>query len=338
MKKTIDVTALGELLIDYTSYGESDAGGKLYEQNAGGAPANVLVALERLGSKTAFIGKVGEDLQGEFLRETLRALGVELSGLISDPDYFTTLAFVGLKNGERTFSFARKPGADTMLRKEEIPPDLLGNCRIFHFGSLSLTDEPARSATLFAAEEAKKAGALISYDPNYRAALWPDEQTAVAMMRKPLPLVDLLKISDEECELLAGISDPKEAAEALLEQGISAVFVTLGENGALMCTREMCVTVPAADFSAFGQDFFTGGYAEKPVDTTGAGDSFWGAVLYCFASENLKPSEIGEEKGREILRFANTVAGLCVRKRGAIPAMPSYEEAVRILNALPAVR
>ena len=173
-----DVTALGEVLIDFTPYGRSEAGRNLFEQNPGGAPANVLAALSKMGRKTAFIGKVGDDLHGVFLRKTLEDLGIDTSGMITDPAYFTTLAFVGLENGERSFSFARKPGADTQLRSDEIPERLLRETRIFHFGSLSLTDEPARQATLFAVKKAKENGALISYDPNYRAPLWPDEETA----------------------------------------------------------------------------------------------------------------------------------------------------------------
>lgn len=182
-----DVIALGELLIDFTPYGTSRDGRALFEQNPGGAPANVLAALSRLGQKTAFIGKVGEDMHGHLLKDTLEECGINTSGLILDPDYFTTLAFVALENGERSFSFARKPGADTRLRKEEVSENLLKQTRIFHCGSLSLTDEPSRSATLYAVDQAKKNGVLISYDPNYRALLWKSPQDAMEQMRSIIP-------------------------------------------------------------------------------------------------------------------------------------------------------
>lgn len=310
-----DVTALGEVLIDFTPYGTSEAGRNLFEQNPGGAPANVLAALSKMGRKTAFIGKVGDDLHGAFLRKTLEDLDIDTSGMITDPDFFTTLAFVGLENGERSFSFARKPGADTQLRPDEIRADLLKQTKIFHFGSLSLTDEPARSATLFAVKMAKENGALISYDPNYRAPLWQDEETAKKQMRSVVPYVDIMKISDEECTLLTDEKDPETAAAKLLQQGVRCAFVTLGKDGALLKTKDLTAVEP--------------GLSGKAVDTTGAGDSFWGGILYEFVSKNLSPDSIDEDTAHEMLRFANTVAGLCVQKRGAIPAMPTLEEVER---------
>ena len=183
----ISVTALGEVLIDFTDAGVSEGGQKLFERNAGGAPANVLVALQRMGFETAFIGKIGNDMHGEFLRGTLTSNGVNCDGLITDPDFFTTLAFVALdEQGDRSFSFARKPGADTQLRPEEIDERIIRNSRIFHIGSLSLTDEPARSATHHALELAKEAGCVLSYDPNYRANLWPNVGAAMEQMRSVL--------------------------------------------------------------------------------------------------------------------------------------------------------
>ncbi|MBR2189742.1 MAG: carbohydrate kinase [Eubacterium sp.] len=309
-----DVTALGEVLIDFTPYGTSEAGKRLFEQNPGGAPANVLAALSRMGCKTAFIGKVGADMHGDYLRSVLEELSIDTGSLISDPDFFTTLAFVSLENGERSFAFARKPGADTQLKASELNPALLEQTKIFHFGSLSMTDEPAKSATCEAVQMAKKAGALISYDPNYRAALWPDEQTAIREMRAVVPYVDLMKISDEECALLTGEHDPEKAAERLLEAGVRCAFVTCGGDGSLLRTKAVCVQEPAMKC--------------KLVDTTGAGDSFWGGVLYQFAVNNWMPEDLDTEKAQTILRFANTVAGLCVQKRGAIPAMPSLDEVI----------
>ena len=233
-----DVTALGEVLIDFTPCGVSEAGMALFEQNPGGAPANVLAAVSNLGQKPAFIGKVGDDMHGALLKDTLDRIGVDTSGMVVDPNYFTTLAFVSLKNGERSFSFARKPGADTQLTSEEINLDVVRNTKIFHCGSLSLTDEPARSATFFAVKEAKEAGAVISYDPNYRALLWKSEEEAVKHMRSMIPYADIMKISDEETVLLSGKSDPKEAAEVLLNQGVDCVIVTLGKDGALLKTKQ----------------------------------------------------------------------------------------------------
>lgn len=307
-----DVTALGEVLIDFTPCGVSEGGRNIFEQNPGGAPANVLAALSKMGKKTAFIGKVGDDMHGSFLRKTLEDLSIDTTGMITDPDYFTTLAFVGLENGERSFSFARKPGADTQLRADEINEDLVKGTKIFHFGSLSLTDEPARSATIHAVEMAKKAGALISYDPNYRAPLWPDEKTARETMRSVVHYVDIMKISDEECDLLTDETDPEHAADKLLARGVRCAFVTLGGEGALMKTKSFCVKEPAM--------------SGKPVDTTGAGDSFWGGILWQFVDRGISPEEIDEAAAHEMLHFANTVAGLCVQKRGAIPAMPTLEE------------
>ena len=312
-----DVTALGEVLIDFTPCGVSEAGMALFEQNPGGAPANVLAAVSNLGQKPAFIGKVGDDMHGALLKDTLDRIGVDTSGMVVDPNYFTTLAFVSLKNGERSFSFARKPGADTQLTSEEINLDVVRNTKIFHCGSLSLTDDPARSATFFAVKEAKEAGAVISYDPNYRALLWKSEEEAVKHMRSMIPYADIMKISDEETVLLSGKSDPKEAAEVLLDQGVDCVIVTLGKDGALLKTKQVEVQVKGKD--------------RKPVDTTGAGDSFWGGILSRLALNNVKPADLTEAQAEEYLKFANAVAGLCVEKRGAIPAMPTLEQ---VMNEL----
>lgn len=307
-----DVTALGELLIDFTPCGTSEAGMNLFEQNPGGAPANVLAALCNLGFQTAFIGKVGDDMHGALLKDTLDKAGIDTTGLIVDDSVFTTLAFVSLQNGERNFSFARKPGADTQLRPEEVKEEIVKNTKIFHCGSLSLTDEPARSATFHAVKMAKEAGALISYDPNYRAPLWNSVEEAKEQMRSMIPYADIMKISDEETALLTDYSDPKKAAQALLDQGVACVVVTLGKDGALLKTAQV--------------EIVEKGKERKVVDTTGAGDSFWGGILSRFAKDGISPAEITEEKAREYVRFANAVAGLCVEKRGAIPAMPTLEQ------------
>lgn len=305
-----DVVALGELLVDFTYSGKSENGMRLFEQNPGGAPANVLCALSNLGMRTAFIGKVGADMHGEFLRAVLTEKGVDTSGLITSNDTFTTLAFVELSDsGERRFSFARKPGADTCLSKEELNPALLQAGKIFHFGSLSLTDEPVRSATLEAVRAAKQAGAIISYDPNYRAPLWKSESEAVEKMRSVLSLVDVIKISDEEIGLITGTDSKEQAAAFLMEQGVSCVIITLGKNGAYAKNKTGSAQV---------------GVPNTPVvDTTGAGDAFWGGFLYKLAKTGLAPAALGDAELTEFVTFANAVASLCVQKRGGIPAMPN---------------
>lgn len=311
-----DVVALGEVLIDFTQSGISESGMRLFEQNPGGAPANMLTAVSRLGLKAGFIGKVGTDMHGVFLKEVLEGEKIDASGLVTDPDTFTTLAFVELsESGERTFSFARKPGADTRLRADELNRDMLEHTKVFHFGSLSLTDDPCRTATYEAVRTAKKAGAVISYDPNYRELLWGGKEEAMLRMREPVPYVDVLKISDEETELMTGAADPYEASALLTGQGVKVVVVTLGADGALVRCREGAAIVT--------------GYSAKVVDTTGAGDSFWGGFISQLVSAGKRPQELTLGELKECVRFGNAVASLCVTRRGAIPAMPSREEVLR---------
>lgn len=315
-----DVTALGELLIDFTPCGKSPAGMRVFEQNPGGAPANVLCALSNLGLKTAFIGKVGQDMHGDFLRKVLDDKNVCTAGLIQDPDVFTTLAFVELsETGERSFSFARKPGADTCLKTEDLNDEILKNTKIFHFGSLSLTDEPARSATLAAVRRAKDSGAIISYDPNFRALLWSSKEEAMKQMRSVLSLVDVIKISDEETELLTGAKSPEEASEILVSSGISCAVVTLGADGAFIRTKTSSAKVSAMECTV--------------VDTTGAGDSFWGGFLYKLVQSNKTPGELTGNEAIDFVKFANAVATLCVQKRGAIPAMPYLKEVTQLYQS-----
>lgn len=313
VEKIYDVVAFGEILIDFTPCGKSDAGQQLFEQNPGGAPANVLAALSKFGRKTAFIGKVGADMHGAFLRDVLKAGNISIEGLVEGADAFTTLAFVALSDvGERSFSFARKPGADTCLRKEEVKEELISRSRVFHIGSLSLTTEPVRGTTFYALEAAKKADCIVSYDPNYRAPLWESRADAIYRMRSVLPYVDVMKISEEETELLTDITNPEEAAKKLIEQGVALVAVTLGDKGALVCNHEGTKYVP--------------GYKAQMVDTTGAGDSFWGGFLHKLMESGKKPQEIWLEEVADFAKFGNAVASLCVEKRGAIPAMPTIEE------------
>jgi len=317
-KTNYDMVTLGELLVDFTQAGFSGAGMRLFEQNAGGAVANVVCALARLGKKTAFIGKVGQDMHGAFLRSTLEACGVDTQGLSEDRDAFTTLAFVELsESGERRFSFARKPGADTRLAPEDLTEDLLVDTRIFHYGSLSLTDEPARSATWRAIRVARSGGALISYDPNYRASLWPGEAEAVKWMREGLRLANCVKLSEEEAVLLSGETKLSKAAAHFLKLGPSCVVVTQGERGAAAFLRGRGASVVTVQAQAV---------PVQAVDTTGAGDAFWGAFLYRLLEEGAFPEELDKDRLAGALRFANAAASLVVQRRGGIPAMPTLEE------------
>lgn len=319
MEKRFDVVGLGELLIDFTDAGESAGGQRLFERNPGGAPANLLTAVSHMGGRTAFIGKVGDDMHGHFLRETLEAELIDISGLILDSEVFTTLAFVGIgKDGEREFSFARKPGADIMLRQEEVDPELLQSAKVFHAGSLSLTGEPVKSATYQAVDIAKKAGAVISYDPNYRASLWDSREQAVKEMLGMVPHADMMKVSDEESELLTGLSDYRAAAEKLLEMGPSVVAVTLGGAGVYVASRSAAVHVP--------------GFHADAVDTTGAGDSFWGGFLSQFVRLGKAPEELFVEDLIRFARFGNATAALCVQKRGGIPAIPWEKDVLELLG------
>lgn len=307
-----DITAFGEILIDFTWQGTNKEGQTMFAQNPGGAPANVAVCAGRLGARTAFLGKAGKDMHGEFLRDVLKEEDVNVDGMLLDEKYFTTLAFVNVnKAGERTFSFARKPGADTKIQKEEIDVDILDNTHIFHVGSLSLTEQPSRDTTFYAVKRAKTKGSIISYDPNYRASLWENEKIAKQQMQSMLPFVDIVKISDEETMLLTEYEKPEEAAKALCQKGIKIAVVTLGSEGAYVCCKDGGKMVP--------------GFKSVVVDTNGAGDSFWGGFLYKVNQSGKMPENLELSELEEFVRFGNAVASLCVEGRGAIPAMPDLQ-------------
>lgn len=307
--KSIDVVAFGEMLIDYTQSGTTETGIRTFDENPGGAPGNMAVAVAKLGRKVSFVGKVGTDLQGELLIETLKNNQVDVSGMVQDDKYFTTLAFVQInENGERKFSFARKPGADTQLESSDLKPEIIEAAKIFHFGSLSLTEEPSRGTTWVAVEMAKKAGAVISYDPNYRELLWSSKEVAMEQMRSVVGLVDIMKISDEETELLTGKVSPEEASQCLIDQGVKVVVVTLGGEGAFIRTKDATMKVP--------------GFKVQPVDTTGAGDSFWGGFVYSIINSGVELDQLTIEELGGFVKFGNALASLCVEKRGGIPAMP----------------
>ncbi|MGX8698758.1 MAG: carbohydrate kinase family protein [bacterium] len=306
-----DITAVGEILIDLTQTSRNAAGIPQYSANPGGAPANLAVAASRLGAKTAFIGKVGQDSFGQYLKTVLEENGVDAAGLATDPHEHTTLAVVSVDaSGERDFTFYREPSADVNLSAADIDR-ALGATKLLHFGSVSLTAEPSRSATLYAAKKARAAGALISYDPNYRAALWPDEETAIRWMREPLGMVDILKVSDNELPLLTGVEDPAEGTKILAEKGISLIFVTLGPDGAFYRCGDLTGTCPTPPV--------------KVADTNGAGDTFFGAAL----SQLVKLPSLAALTGAELDRiaaFANRAASITTSRPGAIPAMPTLAE------------
>ena len=305
-----DITAIGEILIDLTQTGFNEANVPLFAANPGGAPANVAAAASRLGARTAFIGKVGADGFGGYLRRVLEENGVNAAHLRSGGA--TTMAIVSVDGtGERSFQFLR--GADCDLTPEEVDESLLRESRVLHFGSVSLTKGVARSATIFAARTAREAGALVSYGPNYRPALWRSEKDALEWMRLPLPLVDIIKLSEEELPLLTGLKDLEAGSRALEEQGVSLVLITLGGAGVFCRWRGECFTVP--------------GVPVKVADTNGAGDTFLGAALSRLCRRREKPLEDLERlELEEILAFANRAASLTCSRSGAIPAMPSLQE------------
>lgn len=308
----MDIVAIGEVLIDLTQTGTDGAGVPQYAANPGGAPANLAVAAARLGASTALISKVGQDAFGRYLRKVMEENKVDVSALTVDEEQHTTMAVVSVdENGERDFTFYRDPGADSMLLKDEIPLGLLKEARFLHFGSVSLTREPARTTTLCAAETARALGAVITYDPNYRANLWPDRDTAIRRMRKPLDMVDILKISDEELPLLADTDDLEAGTAALTEHGIRLILVTLGPNGVFYRFDDKTGTVPGVPCTV--------------GDTNGAGDTFFGAFLSRLSRLD-GPDCLTADTLEEMLAFANRAASITTSRRGAIPAMPTLEE------------
>lgn len=306
-----DITCIGEILIDLTQIGFHESGVPLFAANPGGAPANVAVAAARLGAHTALIGKTGRDGFGRYLRQVLADNGVDDAGL-HESELPTTMAIVSVDgSGERDFRFAR--GADNDFAPEEVDADAIAGSKILHFGSVSLTPGPAQAATLFAARSAKDAHVLVSYDPNYRSSLWDSQENAVKWMRAPLPLVDVLKLSEEELPLIIGTSDLEEGTRLLERQGVKLIMVTLGGNG-VFCRWT-------------GESWHQPGIPVKVADTNGAGDTFLAAVLSRLCRRGSGPLE-GLERAelKDILAFANRAAAFTCSRSGAIPAMPTWEE------------
>lgn len=305
-----DVTALGELLIDFAPKSVDAAGYPTLAANPGGAPGNFLAALNKYGCSVAMIGKVGEDMFGKLLIGTLKEAGIETRGVVVDPTQFTTLAFVSLDaSGNRDFSFCRKPGADTCLTIAEVDETMITDARVFHFGTLSLTRDPVRYATQQAVALAKSHGVLVSLDPNLRKPLWPNEEQAKAAIEWSLRQADIVKISDEEIEFLWGMTPEAGARKLLGEYGVSLVYATLGPKGCYASTKNAHVTVSSPS-------------GINVVDTTGAGDIFGGSAMSRFLRYNKKPIDLTEDELREIVTFACTAASLSTQKHGGISSVP----------------
>ena len=316
-----DVVALGELLIDFAPKSVSETGYPTLAANPGGAPGNFLAALTKYGRKTAMIGKVGDDAFGRLLVKTLKDAGIETKGVLADPGVFTTLAFVSLDaSGNRDFSFARKPGADTCLKPEEVDESLIAGAKVFHFGTLSLTDEPAASATRRAIELAKKHGLLVSLDPNLRKPLWKREEDAKAAIEWSLEQADVVKISDEEIAWLWGLSPEEGARKLLREYGVSLVYATLGPKGCHAANRNAAVTVNSPS-------------GIRVVDTTGAGDIFGGSAMSQFLQYGKAPGELTEAELTRVVRFACTAASLSTQKHGGITSVPDQSDVEQALQS-----
>lgn len=317
--RLFDVTALGELLIDFTENGTSSQGNPLLEANPGGAVCNVLAMLGRLGKKTAFIGKVGQDMFGTQLKNAVEEVGIDTRALFMDEEVHTTLAFVHTyPDGDRDFSFYRNPGADMMLRKDEVPADLIQNSRLFHFGTLSSTHEGVREATRHALEIAKDAGCIITFDPNLRPPLWKSLEDAKREMEYGMTKCDVLKISDNEVEFLFGITDYDKGAALIREKyNIPLVLITMGKEGSRAYYKDM--RVEAAPF-----------LQENTIETTGAGDTFCASILNYVLEHGL--DDLTEENLLEMLTFANAAASLITTRKGALRVMPSRQEVIDFIS------
>ncbi|MBR3972779.1 MAG: carbohydrate kinase [Oscillospiraceae bacterium] len=316
-----DVIALGELLIDFASKSVDEAGYPTMAANPGGAPGNFLAALNAFGAKTAFLGKVGDDAFGHLLLGTLTQAGIETKGIVVDPDVFTTLAFVTFDEfGDRSFSFARKPGADTQLRWEEVDKSIIDETKVFHFGTLSLTDEPVRTTTQKAVAYAKEQGKLITYDPNLRKPLWKSEDEAKTQILWGLHQADVVKISDDEVDFLWNCT-PEEGADKLLnEYGVSLAMVTLGPDGCYLKTANAVCKAP--------------GPKVKPIDTTGAGDIFGGSAVSRLLELNKPICELTADDLAYIGCFATTSASLSTEHSGGIPSIQDKAVILKRMKSL----
>ena len=311
--KKFDVTALGELLVDFTENGISAQGNTLLEANPGGAPCNVLAMLKNLGKKTAFIGKIGNDALGKMLKKTVEDQGICIDNLVEDEEIHTTLAFVHSdKDGDRSFSFYRNPGADLMLQWEEINVDFLVNTKIFHFGTLSMTEEEIKNVTKKAVQKAKENGVLISFDPNFRPPLWKDMEDARQQMWYGIGQCDILKISDDEILFLTGTKDIDEGIARIREKShAKLICATMGKNGSKEYYKGK---------TAFGRPFLR----KDTIETTGAGDTFMACVLNTVLEKGLE--QLTQESLTEMLLFANAASSIITTRKGALKVMPQRQE------------
>ena len=313
----IDVVALGELLIDFATVGTDAEGYPTMAAHPGGAPANFLAALTKFGASTALIGKVGSDTFGKLLLNTLKNAGIETKGMVVTDDVFTTLAFVTFDaHGDRDFAFSRTPGADTCLTFEEIDLSLIDEAKVFHFGTLSLTHEPARTATQKCVAYAKQAGKLITYDPNLRKPLWADLEEAKKQLIWGLAQADVVKISDEEVAFLFGLNPEEGAAHILENFGVKLVFVTCGADGCFFKNANTEGHVPSLS-------------GIHVIDTTGAGDIFGGSAVWKLLQTGKAPDTLTESELRDIVSFACIAAGLSTTKPGGISSVPEYVDVLR---------
>lgn len=310
----IDVVALGELLIDFACLSTDESGYPTMAAHPGGAPANFLAALTKFGAKTALLGKVGTDAFGKMLLGTLTQSGIETRGIVKSDDVFTTLAFVTFDgHGDREFSFSRKPGADTCIAFEELDLSLIDESRVFHFGTLSLTDEPARTTTQKAVAYARSKNKLITYDPNLRKPLWKSLEEAKEQLIWGLTQADVVKISDEEVEFLFGLGVEEGADYILRSFGVKLVFVTCGPDGCFFKNAIASGKVPSLS-------------GIHVIDTTGAGDIFGGSAVWKLLGTGKAPETLTEEELRDVVSFACTSAGLSTTRSGGISSVPSYKE------------
>ena len=318
MAKKYDVIALGELLIDFTMNGQSEQGNNMFEACPGCAPCNVLALLNKMGKKTAFIGKVGKDQFGALLRDTITEAGIDASNLMVDENVNTTLAFVHtFPDGDREFSFYRNPGADMMLTADEVNPEVVKDTKVFHFGTLSMTHEGVREATKKAVETAKANGCLVSFDPNLRPPLWSSLDLAKEQMEYGFGKCDILKISDNEIQFVSGKEDYDEGIAYLQETyNIPLILLTMGKDGSRAYYKGMRVERP--------------GFSVKAIETTGAGDTFCGSSLNYLVDHDFE--NLTEEQLGEMLTFANAAAALVTTKKGAIKAMPVKEEVLELIQ------
>ncbi|GAA0253335.1 carbohydrate kinase [Faecalicatena contorta] len=318
MEKQFDVIAMGELLIDFTMNGKSEQGNNMFEACPGGAPCNVLAMLNKLGKKTAFLGKVGQDQFGVLLKNTLDESGIDTSNLKMDADVNTTLAFVHtFPDGDREFSFYRNPGADMRLTADEIDAEFLKKAKLFHFGTLSMTHEGVREATKKALNIAKENGLLISFDPNLRPPLWSSLELAKEQMEYGFQFCDILKISDNEIQFVSGKEDYDEGIQYLQEKyHIPLILLTLGKDGSRAYYKDMRV-----ERSGFKMD---------TIETTGAGDTFCGSSLNYLLEHGIE--NLTEEQLGEMMTFANAAAALITTRKGAIRSMPEKEEVLEVIG------